>query len=108
MSDRVYIRDCVEFPVQCSDGGFIHPTFQAIHRSGSAPVERGNSMSRWVVTAMHSVLDISVGISKGFTLSIGFGLTIALRYKVWDSLHPEKRLTVISQDTVDPVSHFHL
>lgn len=39
-------------------------------------------MSRWVVTAMHSVLGVSVGISKGFTLSIGFGLTIALRQSV--------------------------
>lgn len=63
-------------------------------------------MSRWVVTAMHSVLGVSVGISKGFTLSIGFGLTIALRHKVWDSLHPEKRLTVISQGHCGPCKSF--
>lgn len=53
VSDYVYIRDCVQSPVQCPTGGFTHPAFQVVYRSGSSPVERGDSI-KMAETAMHS------------------------------------------------------
>jgi hypothetical protein len=73
MSDGVYIRDCTVL----SDGGFIHPAFQEAHRSGSASVERGDSIK---MGCGYHALSVRC---KRFTLSICLGLTMALNHKVW-------------------------
>lgn len=100
MSDCVYIRDCVQPPAQCPAGGFTHSAFRVIHRPGSSPAERGDSIKlgcdyRALRSSWHGMFLLTLVN----TALLPFALSCCgTETQSVDSLHPEKGLAVVSQE----------